>query len=70
MIGGGARGGRGGNEAEQEALDAATSRRDLMTNVARVSTVLSYGAVLAGCAHTVYVVSNRAREAAAAAGDE
>ena len=35
------------------------ARRGLMANVARVGTVLSYGAVLAGCAHTAYVAASR-----------
>ena len=35
------------------------ARRGLMANVARVGTVLSYGAVLAGCAHTAHVAASR-----------
>ena len=42
-----------------EGVALGVARRGLMANVARVGTVLSYGAVLAGCAHTAYVAASR-----------
>ena len=46
-------------DVEVKGVALGVARRGLMANVARVGTVLSYGAVLAGCAHTAYVAASR-----------
>ena len=46
-------------DVEVKGVALGVARRGLIANVARVGTVLSYGAVLAGCAHTAYVAASR-----------
>mmetsp|Transcript_10239 Transcript_10239/g.25150 ORF Transcript_10239/g.25150 Transcript_10239/m.25150 type:complete len:148 (-) Transcript_10239:163-606(-) len=51
---------RDGSRAFIEDPEALIGRRNLMSTIARVGTVLAYAAVLTGCAHTASVASSRA----------
>jgi hypothetical protein len=50
------------DDGQEKDAKKAVGRRELIaTTTAKFGTVLSYGAVLAGCAHTAYVAANRTK---------